>query len=212
LSQGYNYPRLTGVSFAYDLGAGKSVTLVVFNGTAALATDDSKTGMGLVYAANYGAWGAMASYHLDPQGHGIDKTYTTIGLSYKMDATSFKFDYDMNATTKSAVGTAHDKTVNAMVLSVKHDMGGNWTPGLKVESTTAAASQTAGTTDADTTFMNFGIHGDYKASSADNFGYHLAYVSKSTKYSSLAAFGATNDNVTETLAYAGITYTGDFMK
>jgi hypothetical protein len=118
----------------------------------------------------------------------------------------------MITNTKAALG-GNDKKVTAMVLSVHHDMGNGWVPGLKVESSVKTGYQTAGTVDADITNTNMAIFGDYKANSADNFAYHLAYISKAAKYSSKTAFtGMTNDNVADQIAYAGVTYMGDFLK
>lgn len=204
--------RVTGVAFNYEFSTGRNLILEIFNGTNTYAADKTRTGAGLVYVGTYGDVGAIASYHTDPQGTNAaladkNNTYVTVGFSYKMNAYKFTFDYDMDTYGKGATSN-NDKTSNSMVLTAKYDMGNGWTPGLKIESTSKVGFTGTASSDYTDAYTNMSLAGDYKA--ADGFFYHVAYVSKSTAYDSKNAYA--NATVAETLAYAGITYTADFMK
>ena len=230
LSQGYLANTwLEGAALVYSISDGQTLGLAMFNNND--SKDTSRTGAGIYYVGAFGNLGVRASYHSLPKDNttiatgassinnsaSVGLTPITIGLSYKMDDWKFTLDADQLTYTSMAI-TGNNKVLTSFVGTAEYAMG-NWTPSLKIESTSRTGFETAtgSTSDVNDSISNLAVQLNYKKAAADNFRYELAYVSGTTNYASTAAYGGAtasfnNATVNGQFAIASIRYLGDFLK
>lgn len=214
-----------GAQVQYQISDTQKVGVPFFNNTT--ATDSVRMGAGVWYAGTFGNVGLRVSYHTLPgnamsaAGFGatsvakgaIATTPLTVGLSYKMDDWKFTLDYDSITVTNASL-LGNNQVVTSAVVTARYNMG-NWTPWVKLESTSRQGFQTAATatSDASDSVMNWSLAAEYKKNATDPFRYELAYLSSATSYAGNSNYtGQTNASVTDSAMYAGIRYVGDFLK
>jgi|GEM_PF-5292773 len=220
------------------------------------SADATRNAYNFVYRGTFGDFGVIANYGNIPEGNqtgtsnAITKNLMTLGVSYRLTDWSFAVDYDAytnfgntiaaainNSGTTTvtgynglALGTNHNTTQNSVVATARYRMN-NWTPWVKLESTSRSGYQSTpnSTSDASDSIFNWSVAAEYKKSDKSDWRYHIAYVNAATNYDSNSKYfltypgvangtvgttagQQTNATVTAQYVFVGLRYAGDFLK
>lgn len=228
-SRGIGDLYYTGTKFAYSF-LDQEVALHVANQTVdasglgntgvAGKFNQNKFMTGLVYKGTFmdKALTAIASYHTQEgkiTGPGTDdpqykNTYMSVGAKYETDMFAVDGDYSMNTLGGYTVGyttaqAAKNDTLNTMQVGFAYKMD-QWTPRLKVESTTETVAS-ASTTDTKTTYTGTQLAVEYKPVKDDMFRYHFAYWQREAKDDTAGAVAKTDKYIV-----LGTRIMADFLK